>query len=403
MTDHLIRNNLKILHIITVFSIGGATENTLLTVRGFIKKGYKVDILTGPNISSEGDMYELGKKFGVNVITLSTLKRKIHCFYDLISLFKIYRFIRKNEYNVVHTHSSKAGIIGRIAAKMARTPIIIHTIHGLPFHAYQNLFLNKLYVLIEKIGARLSDKIITVTYKIIKDSLKNGIGFKDKFKVVRSGLDISTFTKNDFDSEEVRKRLGISKEDIVVGKIARFSELKGHKYLIDAIRKIISSNPRVKVLLVGSGELENKFKGVVKDLNLEQNIIFTGLIEYEKVPEIISALDILVHTSLLEGLARVFPQAFLLRKPVVSFDIDGASEVVLNNETGFLVEPKNSEQLAEAIIKLINDQKLRERFGESGYNLVRENWSQEKMVDDLELIYDQLGNNSFTNYESYRQ
>ncbi len=401
MTDHLIQKNLKILHIITVFSIGGATENTLLTVRGFIKKGYKVDILTGPNISSEGDMYELGKKFGVNVITLSTLKRKIHFFYDLISLFKIYRFIRKNEYNVVHTHSSKAGIIGRIAAKMARTPIIIHTIHGLPFHAYQNLFLNKLYVLIEKIGARLSDKIITVTYKIVNDSLKNGIGFKDKFKVVRSGLDISTFTKNDFDIEEVRKRLGISKEDIVVGKIARFSELKGHKYLIDAIKKIISSNPRVKVLLVGSGELENKIKGVVKDLNLEQNIIFTGLIEYEKVPEIISALDILVHTSLLEGLPRVFPQAFLLRKPVVSFDIDGASEVVLNNETGFLVEPKNSEQLAEAIIKLINDQKLRERFGENGYNLVRENWSQEKMVDDLELIYSQLENNTFTNYESY--
>lgn len=397
MTDHLNHNNLKILHIITVFSIGGATENTLLTAKGFIEKGYKVDILTGPNISSEGDMYSLAKRFGINVITLSTLKREINGFSDFISLLKIYRFIRKNEYNLVHTHSSKAGIIGRVAAKMARTPIVIHTIHGLPFHDYQKYFLNKLYILIEKIGAHFSDKIITVTEKIISDSLKKGISFKNKYKVVRSGFDLSSFSQNDFNKKEIRKRLGISDEGIVIGKIARFSELKGYKYLIEAIPKIISVDPNIKVLLVGSGELENQIKGVVEDLSLQKNIIFTGLIEYEKIPEIISVLDILVHTSLLEGLARVIPQAYLLKKPVVSFDIDGASEVVLNNKTGFLVEPRNSEQLASAIIELIKNQKLRERFGENGYNLIRENWSQEKMVDDLELIYNQLRNNTFTN------
>jgi len=392
----------KVLHIITVFSIGGATENTLLTAKGFIKKGYKVDILTGKNISSEGDMYELGKKFGVNVITLSTLKRKIDGFSDIISLFKIYRFIQKNEYNIVHTHSSKAGFIGRIAAKMARTPIVIHTIHGLPFHNYQNYFLNKLYIFIEKIGAHFSDKIITVTEKIINDSLEKGIGFKDKYKVVRSGFDLSSFSQKDFNIKAIRERLAISDGNIVIGKIARFSELKGHRYLIEAVPKIISADPNIKVLLVGSGELENQIKGVVKDLGLQENIIFTGLIEYEKIPEIISVLDILVHTSLLEGLARVIPQAYLLKKPVVSFDIDGASEVVLNNKTGFLVEPKNSEQLAEAIITLTKDRKLREKLGENGYNLVRENWSQEKMVNDLELIYNQLRNSAVTNFNSKR-
>lgn len=391
-------SHIKILHIITVFSIGGATENTLLTARGFLEKGYKVDILTGPNISSEGDMYDLAKKFGVNVITLSSLKRKIDVFSDIIAFLKIYSFIRKNKYSIVHTHSSKAGIIGRIAAKLAGTTTIVHTIHGLPFHEYQNPLLNKFYVLIEKIGARFSNKIVTVTNKIISDSIKKGIGVKNKFQVVRSGFDLSSYLEKDINREEIRQTFGISKKDIVIGKIARFSELKGHKYLIEAVQKIISSDIHIKVLLVGSGELENKIKCNVKELNLEKNIIFTGLIEYEKVPEIISALDILVHTSLLEGLARVFAQAYLLRKPVVSFDIDGASEVVVNNETGFLVEPKNSDQLAEAIIKLIKDQRLRERFGESGYNLVRENWSQEKMVEDLELIYNQLGNNTFTNY-----
>jgi glycosyltransferase involved in cell wall biosynthesis len=395
-------NGFKILHIITVFSIGGATENTLLTARGFIKKGYKVDILTGPNVSSEGDMYELGKRFGVNVITLSSLKRKIDGFSDIISLFKIFRFIRKNGYNLVHTHSSKAGIIGRLAAKMARTPIVIHTIHGLPFHDYQNYFLNRLYVLIEKIGSHLSDKIITVTEKIVSDSLKKGISSKDKYKVVRSGFDLSSFSQDNFNCSEIRNKLGISSEDIVIGKIARFSELKGHKYLLEAVPKIISTNSNIKILLVGSGELENQIKDIVNSLNLQKNIIFTGLIEYEKIPEIISVLDILVHTSLLEGLARVIPQAYLLKKPVVSFDIDGASEVVLNNETGFLVEPKNSEQLAEAIITLSKDRKLRENFGENGYNLVRENWSQEKMVNDLELIYNQLRNNTATNYKSNR-
>lgn len=391
------KDKLRILHLITVFSIGGATENTLLTVEGLVKKGYSVDILTGPNISSEGDMYEEAKNLKINVFTLGCLKRNINLISDIRSFFKIRKFIKEKGYNLVHTHSSKAGFIGRMAAKFAGVPIIIHTIHGLSFHPYQNNFINKFYISLEKIGAYFSDKIIAVTQKIIDISIINGIGCREKFKVVRSGFNLFYYDKSKFNPIEIRNRLGISPEQIVIGKIARFSELKGHYYLINVISEIVLKIPKIKIILVGSGELEKEIYDLIRQKELQEFVIFTGIINQNKIPEIISTFDILVHTSLLEGLARVIPQAFLLEKPVVSFDIDGVSEIVIDNVTGFTVPPKNLQILADRIIKLAKDKELRDKFGKNGLELVKKNWSQNKMVDEIEKIYIELLNKKISN------
>lgn len=384
------REKIKVLHIITVFSIGGATENTLLSVEYLQELGYDVSILTGENIESEGSLFDRAKNNNIRVTILKQLQKSIHPFYDLVALLKIFIFLRKNKFQIVHTHSSKAGFLGRLAAYFAGVPIIIHTIHGLPFHEYQGKSLKNIFIFVEKLSAEISDKIITVSDTIIQKCLKENIALENKFVTVRSGFEVGNYLKLQKSNEEIRKRFGISKDDLVIGKIARFSPLKGHEYLIEVIPEIVKLFPNAKFVFVGSGELENIFRLEVEKRNILSNVIFTGLIPQNQIPDMIAMMDIVVHTSLLEGLARVLPQSLLMKKGVISFDIDGAHEVIKNNKTGFLVSPMNKNQLRDAIIKMLNSKKLRNELGANGSKFVRDKWSVEAMGSGIDKLYKNL-------------
>jgi glycosyltransferase involved in cell wall biosynthesis len=250
--------------------------------------------------------------------------------------------------------------------------------------------MRKIFILLEKFGADLSDKLITVTHTIISKALKVDIGSKEKYKMIRSGFDINKFMNSSDSRNEIRKKMGIKENDIVVGKIARFSKLKGHKYIIDIIPEVVKKIPNVKFLFVGSGELENIFKEEVKKNNVERYVIFAGLINIDEIPEIINAIDLIVHTSLLEGLARVLPQSLAAGKPAISFDIDGAHEVVINDKTGYLVEPKNSDKLAKAIIEILTNSQKAELFGKNGRCLVEQEWTISQMVNEIDNTYKEL-------------
>lgn len=386
----MIDRKIKVLHIITVFSIGGATENTLFSVEGLDALGYDASILTGPNISSEGDLFQRAAKNHIKVEVLECLRREISPLNDIKALFSIIRTLKKGNYDIVHTHSSKAGIIGRIAAKVAKVPIIVHTIHGLPFHEYQSRLMHFLYVKAEQFGALLSDKLITVSNIIISKSLKEKVGTADKFVTVRSGFEMEEFIKPASDSTKLKKELNLSDNNIIIGKIARFSILKGHKYILQIIPEVAKSVPEAIFLFVGSGELLEEFKLKVKALGIEKNVRFAGLIESKNIPEYIKIMDIVVHTSLLEGLSRIFPQSMAAQKPVISFNIDGAPEVIIENKTGYLVEPENCSELTDKIIKLARNKELRESFGKAGKELVVKDWTIESMVNNIDKVYQEL-------------
>ncbi len=381
---------IKVLHIITVFSIGGATENTLFTVEGLKSLGYDVSILTGPNIPSEGSLFKAAWQSEVNVTVINELRRSIHPFYDVIAFFEIFKIIRKGKFHIVHTHSSKAGLLGRLAARCARTPIIIHTIHGLPFHKYQNKLIHFLFIFAEKVGTAISDKVVTVTNTIIDEMLTAGISRRNKFVMIRSGFFVERFMKQDDMRQELKEKLGLLKDNIVVGKVARFSLLKGYNYIIEAIPEIVKQVPKVMFLFVGSGELEQEMRQRAKELGISNYIIFAGLVEQEKMPYYISIMDVVVHTSLLEGLARVLPQALAAGKPVVSFDINGVHEVVIEGKTGYLVDPESPKQLVKAIVNLINNPQLAQELGANGAEFVKESWTVSAMVDEIHKVYCQL-------------
>ena len=382
--------HIRILHLITMFSLGGATENTLLSVEGLHALGYDVRIATGPNISSEGSLFDRADRSGIPVEVIPELLRSIHPYYDLVAFFKILGVLRKGKYDIVHTHSSKAGLLGRIAAKLTRVPIIIHTVHGLPFHDYQGKVMHRIFVIAEKIGAMVSDKIITVTHTISQKALAAGVGRPEQFVTVRSGFEMDQFIGHHNNTRALRRELGLKTQDTVVGTIARFSALKGHQYILDVVPEVVRRVPNTKFLFVGSGELEEHFKKQVEESNLQDRVLFAGLVAQERIGSFIAIMDVVVHTSLLEGLARVLPQALAGKKPVVCFDIDGAHEVVKDGLSGHLVPPRQLTELANAIVDLLTNKRKARLFGSNGQAIVRKDWTQEAMVDGIDVVYREL-------------
>lgn len=386
------RNNKKIkaLQIITLFSIGGATETVVSIAEGLMKKGYKIDILTGPHIKSEGSMYDKASKLNIPVFTKDYLKRDINIFTDFLTIFKLYWFIRQNKYDIVHTHSSKAGVVGRIAAKLAGVKIVIHTVHGLPFHRYQTTVKRNFYIWVEKISALFCNKIIAVTHTIIDEFERLKIAERTKMVMIRSSFDLTIFSCSRELALTTRKRFSISENDFVVGKIARLSPLKGHRFLLESLSMVKKELPKIKVLIVGDGELQEELETFVQHSGLNENVIFSGLIPPEGIPEIINCMDVVVHTSLLEGLARVLPQSIMLQKPIISFDLDGAHEVIQEGETGYLIEPQNINQLADRIIELGKDSNKANEFGRRGKELLGNEFCEKKMIDETDILYTRL-------------
>lgn len=386
---------MRVVHIITRLILGGAQENTLITCKLLAERGHDVTLVTGPAIGPEGELFNQTKGQKYNVITLPHMIRAIAPVRDVISYRQLKYVIEKLAPDVVHTHSAKAGILGRYAAHKVRakrkTPAIIHTIHGLAFHQYQSELLNKFYIAIEKRAAKKTNFFISVADAMTRQSLEAGIGKEGQFMTAYSAIEEEDFLKGVSEQErtDFRYKYEIAEDAVVLVTIARLFMLKGHEYILKSAKELAQRHPKVVWLFVGDGNLANKIKQQVWELKLQDRVKFTGLLPPSRIPLVIHSSDILVHCSLREGLARTLPQAMLCGRPAISFDVDGAKEVV-NDNTGRLIEPKNVEQLTAACAELIEDKELRERLGRQGREFVKEKFAPETMVDAIEKLYDRL-------------
>jgi glycosyltransferase involved in cell wall biosynthesis len=380
----------RVLHIITRMIVGGAQENTLLSVEGLdAMPEYQVTLISGIDKGKEGELLSRARET-THLIIVPAMGRNINPFSDLVAFWKLYRLIRQGRYHIVHTHSSKAGVLGRLAAWLARTPIIVHTLHSLVFHDYQPWVINRAWWLTKKICAPVTDFYISVSDIISQKAIAAGIAEPERFRTIYSGMELDWFLNARFDSAKVRSEFGIPADAPVVGKIARLFPLKGHDQLMDAAPEIVKRVPNVRFFLIGDGMLLERLKERARDYGILDNFVFAGLIDRERIPEMISAMDVVVHTSLREGLARVLPQSLAMGKPCVSFDIDGAPEVVINDRTGYLVKAFDNVDLADRIAHLLQDPALRERMGENGRKHVDPNFRTEKMVADISEVYQML-------------
>jgi glycosyltransferase involved in cell wall biosynthesis len=370
--------------------VGGAQENTLLTVEGLDRMPeYEVTLVAGVDKGPEGSLEERARRT-TRLVVLPELGRAINPLSDLVALWKLYRLIRRGRYHIVHTHSSKAGVLGRVAARLAGAPIVVHTLHSLVFHDYQPWFVNRLLWTVKRLCAPLTDHYLSVSQRISEKAIASGIAPREKFTTVYSGMELDWFLQTPADSTTVRRQLRIPRDALVVGKIARLFPLKGHEQLLDAIPAVVRARPEVRFLLVGDGVLQEPLKARARELGVLDHLVFAGLVPRELIPSTISAMDLLVHTSLREGLARALPQAMAMGKPCISFALDGAPEVVVDGETGYLVRPGDTAALSAAILRLLEDGVLRRRLGEAGRRLVVDIFPAEKMVADTAAVYADL-------------
>ena len=326
----------------------------------------------------------------LKVILVPELIRSIRPWTDFQASRRLKQILSQIRPDVVHTHSAKAGILGRSVAWKLRTPCIVHTVHGAPFHPYQAWPARKLYQLCERWAARRCHRLISVADAMTDLMVEARVAERSKFVTIYSGMDTQPFLNANQSREAVRSRLGIDPESIVVGKIARLFHLKGHKYLLACAQRVVQSNPRIRFLLVGDGILREPIERDIDAMGLREHFIFTGLVSPDEIPELIGAMDMLLHVSLREGLARALPQALLAGKPVISYDIDGAKEVVIDGKTGILLPPQSIEPLGEAILGLANDAVLRDRMGQQGRLLCQERFGHQAMTRQIRSLYQQI-------------
>ena len=387
---------IKVAHIITRLDKGGSAENTLLTVKGLDREIYDVILIRGLSIESNmaanealavEESIQEAKAEGVRVIIIPSLVRRIQPFYDLKAFFALIKILLYERPHIVHTHTSKAGILGRWAAFFARVPVIVHTPHGHVFWGYFGRLKTGIFILLEKISALITDRLVVLTEQEKNDHLHFHIAPENKFSEVHSGINLEGFSNLSVEPGAMKKRLGIPKGNIVVGTTGRLTHVKGHGYLIEAAGKILDVRLDTTFVFLGDGELLNELKDMVTKLDIEENVKFLGW--RDDVAEVMSVFDVFVLPSLNEGMGRVLVEAMALGKPIVASDVGGIPDLVVNGENGFLVPVGDVGALADAINRLIQKPGMRKKMGRCGKKIAVD-YSADAMVQKIDRLYREL-------------
>ncbi len=411
---------ISLLYVITKLELGGAQKQLLSLINHLDRQRYSLSLITArdgllvKNALSIKDLRLIRSRF---------LERSINPLRDFLALYQIYSFIKKNKIDIVHTHSSKAGILGRWAARFARIKIIIHTVHGWSFNKYQNRLFRRIIIWLEKLTALITDKLIVVSYHDWQKGLDNHIGNKDKYKLIRYGIDYKEFTPPErrhqakitsnsltgFSNKDgdLREELGIDARDSLIGMISCFKPQKHPQDFIRLaflINKALNSHTNwkdksltpytkdfgmgVKFILIGDGVLYKKIKRLISKFNLGQKLILTGW--REDIPRILSALDVFVLTSLWEGLPISVLEAMAASLPVVATNTGGIAEILLEGKTGFLVSPGDVGRMAEKLNHLLRDESLRNQIGQNARDSLDSDFCLENMVRNTANLYRDL-------------
>jgi glycosyltransferase involved in cell wall biosynthesis len=389
------RNMPKIMHIITRLDMGGSAQNTLLTCRE-LADAYQMVLLHGLARESgmtgaELDRLEHGKrdasKRGVKLIPLGSLVRPINPVRDLLALCALLGHIRRERPDIVHTHTSKAGILGRLAARMAGVPHIVHTPHGHVFYGHFGRVTAHLFLTLEKYFASFTEKTVALTDGERKDYLDLEVGAADNILTIHSGVDVEEMIISDLDVAAKKKSLGVDPAAKLIGFAGWLLPIKGPGHLLSAMPAVLQEHPDATLVLVGKGNMEPALRQQADRLGLNEHVRFLGW--REDVREIMPLFDVFVLPSLNEGMGRVLVEAMAAGRPIVASRVGGIPDVVRHGETGLLVMPHDTLSLAESISMLLRDSAQAERMGAMGRLKCRE-FSLQAMIAKLDALYRKL-------------
>lgn len=374
----------KVIHLITRLDKGGSAENTFLSAREFIKKGYEVEVWSGTHFDLPRETKKEAEAEGIPVEFIPSLVRSIHPFKDLAALFVLTRKLKKEKPDILHTHTSKAGFIGRLAGKLAGIPVIIHTPHGHVFYSYFSRVKTKIFILLERWAARWTDVIIPLTQKGVQEHLKQGIGRAEQYVQVVSGVDWDLLQDSNQLRHEGRRKLGIKDETVVIGFVGRFARVKGLDLLIEAAPHLILKFPDSLFYFAGMGPLKEDYERRVKELKIQDHVVFD---EFQDVNKPLNIIDIFVLPSRNEGQSRTLIEAMYLKKTVVGSSAGGIPDVIQNGETGLVFQTGNPSDLADKLTEVLGHPEKRASMAEKAKKRAEDRFSLEKMIADLEEIY----------------
>jgi len=377
------KSKIKILHVITHLPIGGAQDNTLYTVELLDKEKYDISLCC----NLDGELVERAKKVeAVKLFDIPFLGREVSPYRDIRAFLSLYKLFKEEDFTIIHTHSSKAGLLARLAAVLNKTPIVIHTIHGFAFNDFMNGLKKNFFIYLEKLLAKWTDVLITVSNLNKKKIIDLNIAHENKIKNIYSGIDLSLFTNKS--NDEFRKELNLENDHLLLGSVGRLSNQKDPITMIEAFGIISKPFPNAHLALVGDGELKGKILEKIDQLKLNDRIHLTG--NKNNPWSVYHSMDLFIMSSIYEGLGRSITEALSCGVPVVCTDVEGVPEIVRDNITGILVRPKDSNKLADAIIRTLNDMETAKKMAEEGRRFVNDNFDVNKMVNDIDSLYNTL-------------
>ncbi len=375
----------RILHIHTMPIISGSGINTFLTMQGMKGNRYESVLACAPG----GALINLVQRHGMEVKTFPSLVQPLHPLKDFLAILDLTRHLMRKSYHIVHTHNSKAGFIGRLSAKLARVPVIVHTVHGFAFHEQEPPWRQFLFRNLERLASHWCDKMIFISQPLVDWALKEKIGSPGKMVKIYSGIEPDRFHPvSEEEKMRLRRKWGLRDQDAVIGIVSKLWEGKGHELLIRAFKRIKKEKGEARLMIAGEGYLMEFLKGLSARLELSDAVIFTGFME--DVPQIIATFDVAVLPSYFEGMGRVLLEAMAMEKPVVGTAVGGIPDLIEQGLNGYLVSPGNEKELASAVLKILNDKSLAVKMGQAGRKKMTDRFSADTMVRSIEKVYSEL-------------
>lgn len=375
---------IKVIHIITKLELGGAQQNTIYTVSNLSNEIFDVKLISGPGGILDNDTK---KDLKEKLIFIKNLKREISPLNDLISLLKISFILIKEKPDIIHTHSSKAGILGRFAGFISRTKIIIHTYHGFGFHKYQNPIIRKFYIILEKIASSFSDALIFVSKANIETAKKHFIGKTEKYHLIRSGVKTKNFSKLKDKNFAKKYFPNISEKSKVVVTVANLKPQKNPNDFFKIANDVIKSNKDVFFIYAGGGEEETQkyYYKMIEDLSITSNCVITGWLK--NIEEVYKSADIFLLTSLWEGLPRSLVEAMLSCVVPVCYETDGVKDLINDGINGFIIKQFDWSKASYIIKKLISDDSLYQAIKNNIEKTDLSDFDIDNMVKQQEKLY----------------
>lgn len=383
----------KVLHILTRLIRGGADECAVATVAGLTAYGFDAALMVG---GDSDPAYVSAASQTIPILREPSLRRNVHPYYDTLALWRLTRHIQRERYAIVHTNTAKAGILGRLAAKMAGTPIIVHTVHGITFHEFRHPFARSCFRLLEQAVARITDQFIAVGHDLQTYYLRHGIGHASQYEVIHTGMDLEKFIQvrqfDDMQRLAIRHEFGIAATDRVIGHVSRFDPGKGQEYLLKAAPDILQHFPNTWFVFAGDGVYRQRFEALAAELHILPRVIFTGF--RNDIERIMTIFDVATFTSRWEGLPRVVVQYAAVGKPIVAFDIPGVSELIAHGENGLKVPLNDEAAFVASILQLLGHPNIARNMGKVGERLLDDSWTIQAMVSRIAKLYQTLLQNA---------